>query len=95
MRDPQGRFVLDWQDMERVFNNYFKELFNTTRPSQNNIAKCTKLVEKKVTPTSKEKLQQPFTSEEVHEALKQMGPLKSPRPDRIHTFTKLIGTLFE
>lgn len=64
----------------RWCSTYFKQLFNTPSPSFATI-ECINSVKKKVKPDMNEKLQQPFTCEEVHEALKQMAPLKAPGPD--------------
>lgn len=83
MKDTQGITVSKWQEIKSMFNNYFKNLFQTTSPSFATIEQCLNAVKRKVTLIMNKELQQPFTGEEVQEALMQMAPLKSPRPDGI------------
>ncbi|XP_040990969.1 uncharacterized protein LOC121238196 [Juglans microcarpa x Juglans regia] len=56
-------------------------LFQTTKPSPDNIERCLVGMNKRVTIEMNERLSKRFTSVEVEEAVKQMAPLKASRPD--------------
>lgn len=67
--------------IEEVFFQYYQNLFRTSNPSWEAIDECLKDVEPRVTWAMNSELQKKFVMAEVEDALKQMGPLKSPGPD--------------
>lgn len=67
--------------IEGVFTQYFKEIFSSTRSTDENLDSCLSCIEERVNADMNEKLQKLFTREEIEEALHQMAPLKAPRPD--------------
>jgi hypothetical protein len=67
------------ETMEGIAYGYFAQLFRSSKPSA--IDDVTQLVENIVTPEMNSLLMQPFTADEVRQALFQMHPSKAPGPD--------------
>lgn len=64
-----------------VFLSYFKTLLCSSTPSRRAIDQCLSKVAHRGTPEMNKILLNEYTPEEVKNALYQMAPLKSPRPD--------------
>lgn len=70
LRDANGNWIVDKQQMEKVVDDYFRELFTSSRPS-----------EREIEEDAVQTLSQPFSTQEVIDAITAMSPLKSPDPD--------------
>ncbi|XP_042954504.1 uncharacterized protein LOC122290887 [Carya illinoinensis] len=81
IKNTQGQILSEQQQIEKVFFQHFTSTFSSSRPSEVAIAKCVRAVESRVTCDMNAELLKEFHMTEVEEALKQMGPLKSPGPD--------------
>ena len=81
MRFQEGLFDEDaiWQ--EGVVLKYFSDLFKSSYPLD--FAELLEVIVPKVSTDMNERLTGDFQGIEVHKALKQMYPLKSPSPDDI------------
>ena len=64
--------------------DYFQELFTTSNPTT--IEPVVENVDRVVTPLMNQQLLQPYTAKEVKQALFQMRPSMSPRPDGMSPF---------
>ncbi|XP_057451835.1 uncharacterized protein LOC130743612 [Lotus japonicus] len=71
--------MVEDKDIYRVLADYFMELFSSSAPT--NIPAVTSLVAGRVTPHHLQLLAEPFTREDVEEALAQMHPTKAPGCD--------------
>ncbi|XP_057444455.1 uncharacterized protein LOC130736669 [Lotus japonicus] len=76
LKDERGRTMVEDKDIYRVLADYFMELFSSSAPT--NIPAVTSLVAGRVTPHHLQLLAEPFTREDVEEALAQMHPTKAP-----------------
>lgn len=79
IKDEEGR---DWSgqvDVGRVFTEYFQRLFSSD--GSVSIQECLSTISSKVTHEMNAGLTRPYTPEEVDFALRQMQPMKEPRPD--------------
>jgi hypothetical protein len=83
IRDEEGHLYTEPVDIEATFVRYYTRLFMSARP--HNIEMCISAIGRRVTDGMNEKLNAIFTSEEVKQALDQMGPLKAPGPNRFTT----------
>lgn len=79
MDNPNNELVEDEEGISNILTSYYQVLFTTTNPS---------IIEAVVTDIPKTaakemnlSLEAVYTREEVEIALKQMEPLKAPRPD--------------
>ena len=72
------------EQISQVANQYFKELFTTTNPT--NMGSVLDAVERRVTPNMNNALLQRYTPDEVRRALFQMHPSKSPSPNGMSPF---------
>lgn len=68
-------------EVEKEFYGYFQELFTSSSPSQSLIQAALQEMPLKVTPAMNSHLEDPFTAEDVTDALAQMCPTKAPGPD--------------
>ena len=72
-----------WQDSDEaiqdIISNYFSSIYRSDQPSH--FSPVIDAVETKVTAEMNDSLLQDFQPEEVHVALQQMHPIKSPGPD--------------
>lgn len=79
LRDEQGV----WQEDEEVFSalltEFYSNLFTSSNP--HDLDCILDGVQTVVTVEMRVKLDKPYTSEEVGEAIREMAPLKTPRPD--------------
>lgn len=81
LRDGNGELQTDLQSMSNIAVDYYKYIFSSVRPSEEDIAAALEFVERKVSQELNQELSRPFTAKEVKDSLFQMYPLKSPRPD--------------
>lgn len=78
--------------MAVVFDEYFQTLFHSMHPALSSVDYCFQKIPKRVTDVMNAMLPKKFDLEEVKQALDQMAPLKSPRPDGFSPiFIKFIG----
>ncbi|KAK9995768.1 hypothetical protein SO802_020454 [Lithocarpus litseifolius] len=69
----------DGKEIERVFVDYYSELFTSSNPS--NFEDIVNAIQPKVSEDMNASLIKEFQAGEVYRALKQMYPLKAPSPD--------------
>ena len=81
IEDNFGRWIEKPNEVEHEFCNYFTNLFTSTQPSQDQIAEALEGINLRVSASMNESLGEPFTAEEVLEALSQMCPRKAPGLD--------------
>ena len=79
IRDGNGVWRTNHDDIGQVMENYYKELFSTANPNLE--ADSLKKIPCMVTDLMNAELVKEFTEVEVKEALNQMAPLKAPGPD--------------
>jgi len=77
--DEQGRVWRKNKDVSRAFLSYYEQLF--TAQSYGNVEECIRFVDSRITDEMNNWLLHNFSEEEVHRALFQIHPLKSPGPD--------------
>jgi len=75
---------MDDQQVENIIVGYFTDIFSTQGDTNSTI--LIDAIEPVVTTDMNDSLTQEFTVEEVHRALKQMHPKKSPRPNGMPPF---------
>ena len=81
IEDETRRWIENVEEMEYEFCTYFTNLFTTSRPSQNQIAAALSRITLRLSNDMNEKLDKPFSTEAVVEALAQMCPTKTLGPD--------------
>ena len=77
--DATGQWQEDDHTTENIILDYFETIFRSNGPT--NISVLVDAVQPVVTDKMNTFLTRTFTAEEVHKALKQMHPKKSPGPD--------------
>lgn len=74
------------REIERVSSQYFKKMFSLAAPSRADLEDCLRSMEPRVIGEMNEKLQMYFSRVGIEEVVKQMSPLKSPRPDSLGAY---------
>ena len=82
--DDQGRWCNTDDEVASVAEKYFKNLFTSTTPTNLNLVLDS--VNRVVTPDMNQTLHQPYTRDEVKQALFHMHPSKSPGLDVMSPF---------
>lgn len=81
IENAQGQWTENREDVEKEFCEYFQNSFTTSSPSQSQIQDALRGMLRKVTPETNDYLEEPFTTEEIVEALSQICPTKALGPD--------------
>ncbi|KAL0313103.1 UNVERIFIED_CONTAM: Serine/threonine-protein phosphatase 7 long form [Sesamum radiatum] len=81
LQDISGTLSMDPNIIRSIVQQYFTDMFQSTRPLESEIREVVETMEVRVTKSMNEELLRPFDEEEIHSALQQMYPLKSPGPD--------------
>lgn len=89
--DEHDKWTEEEDDVERMFCNYFTNLFSTASPSQHQMEAALCDMRVKVTKEMNEHLDRPLIEEEVSIALAQMCLTKAPSLDGLQSFSKNIG----
>ena len=79
--DENNRWNEEPEDIERIFCDYYDNLFTSNKPSQSQMENALKDLPCKVTEEMNAQLNQPYTEADITEALSQMHPIKAPGPD--------------
>ena len=79
IKDRDGNWVEEIEDIARVATNYFDSLFTVGTCSQ--MEECLNTVVSKVTLDMQQILSSDFTADEIKTAVFQMEPTKAPGPD--------------
>lgn len=69
------------EDVDREFCEFFQNLFTSSSPSQNQIEEALKKLLPQVTPNMNDQLEEPFTLEDIENALSHMCLTKAPGQD--------------
>lgn len=72
------------EEIGRAATMFFKSLLNTSRPKKEKQMEVIEAIDSKLTEEQRQKLDSPFTKEEVESALKSMNPTKAPGVDGAH-----------
>lgn len=94
--DSQIILRMGQDGIAKAFKVRFYEIYKSAKPSSAVIDTCLEGLEIRVTKAMNESLQRDFTKGEVEEALKMIGPLKSPGSNGFgacfyHSFWNIIG----
>ncbi|KAH9748716.1 reverse transcriptase domain-containing protein [Citrus sinensis] len=81
LEDETGKWIEDAEKIEQMIGVHFTNMFTSSNPSSNQIEAAVSGLNSKVTVEMTNSMDQPFTEEELVEALAQMGPTKAPGPD--------------
>ncbi|XP_030939909.1 uncharacterized protein LOC115964800 [Quercus lobata] len=79
LRDSRGRIASGDENVSEMIIEYYKQLFTTSNP--HDIEEVVQHTKKVVSDDMNNCLTRNFSKDEVEKALKQMAPLKAPRPD--------------
>lgn len=77
VEDTQANQTDDKEEVKKEFCNYFQQLFTSSRPIQSQIQKALKWMPLKITSEMNTHLKEPFTAEEIANALSQMCLMKA------------------
>ncbi|KAL0436253.1 UNVERIFIED_CONTAM: putative ribonuclease H protein [Sesamum radiatum] len=81
IRNTTGDWLTETEDIQRHIVAYFRSVFASNRPRNEDIARGTEPLRRVVDEGMREDLIQPYTEAEVTRALHQMADFKSPGPD--------------
>ncbi|PON88849.1 hypothetical protein TorRG33x02_153640 [Trema orientale] len=84
--DNEGRWCDEDHEIEGVVVDYFQSIFTSEKGNEEELDTVMETFRPCVTLEINEDLLRDFTEEDILEALKQMHPTKSPRPDGMSTF---------
>lgn len=97
LHDAHGVWVKEKQQMETVVDHYFRGIFKSSDPSEGDIEAALQSLSPRMTEDANHLLSQPFTPQEVKDAISCISPLKSPGPDGYpalfyHKYWPIIGS---
>lgn len=81
LRDETGVWRTNKRQLEGMVDGYFRNLFRSTNPGEREIEEVLQSIDSRLSEETRLGLSQPFTAQEVKDALSSMSPLKSPGPD--------------
>ncbi|KAL0394970.1 UNVERIFIED_CONTAM: LINE-1 retrotransposable element O protein [Sesamum latifolium] len=81
IQNEKGDEISDKEGIQKVVVRYFRTIFASTNPTPESVEEVLWSLDRQLTPAMSEALLQPFSAEEVSQALKQIHPLKSPGLD--------------
>ncbi|KAK2395425.1 hypothetical protein QL285_057163 [Trifolium repens] len=82
IEDKEGRRWLDEENIQRIFLNYFQDIFTSSNPS--NIQNIVNVVHNRINDNMFEILNRPFSADEVYKAMKQLKSNAAPGPDGLN-----------
>lgn len=91
--DTNSPWLEEDQEMERVANNYFQELFQSTNPQFEAIDQILDATPVCISEEQNLKLIASFIREEIHGVVKGMHPTKALGPDDVQAifYQKILG----
>lgn len=97
LQNGAGTWVRDKKGMEGLVDEYFRGLFRSSNPNDGDIEAMLHTVVPRLTMEDTDLLSQPFTEQEVKDAISSMSPLKSPGPDGYpalfyHKYWNILGS---
>lgn len=81
LKDDGGVWWYGQDNVERIFLNYFSDLFASSNPS--GLGQACGAIQRRLNEDHKRWCDQTFTAREIKEAISQMHPIKAPGPDGI------------
>ncbi|KAK3230421.1 hypothetical protein Dsin_002302 [Dipteronia sinensis] len=81
LRDNNGMWQTDFQNMVNVITDYFGKMFSSSSPSSAQIDKVTASVEQQLSTRNSLFLDRAFSAEEIKKAIFDMSPTKAPGLD--------------
>ena len=84
LRDKDGNWCEDDDELVRVLEDYFGSIFHSRCPSEEELEAATSCITSRLTKDDLVNIERPFTEEEVYRALKDMGPIMALGPDGFH-----------
>lgn len=78
LQDAAGTWVTRKGEMEAVVDSYFRDLFQSSAPNKRDMEAVLNALASRLIEEDSHFLSQPFTEQEVKDAISSMSPLKSP-----------------
>lgn len=81
IENNQGKWIEEQNEVDKEFCEYFQDLFSSTNPTKAQMDAALEGMKPNVTEEMNDRLADPFTAEDISEALAQMCPTKASGPD--------------